>query len=56
VVDLDPMTGLRRAPVLSTLAGYRLASGAVPFGVGAVVTRPGRVDVGADVAVLDGRS
>lgn len=45
VVDLDPVTGERRADVLRTLAGYRRALGEVVFGVDATVTRPGRVDV-----------
>jgi MOSC domain-containing protein len=46
VVDLDPDTGRRRAPVLRTLAGYRRAGGEILFGVDAAVTRPGRVEVG----------
>jgi uncharacterized protein len=49
VVDLDPATGRRHAPVLRTLAGYRRVSGEVVFGVDAVVTRPGRVRVDAVV-------
>jgi uncharacterized protein YcbX len=49
VVDLDPATGRRRAEVLRTLAGYRRAGGEVVFGVDAVVTAPGRVEVGAAV-------
>jgi uncharacterized protein YcbX len=49
VVDLDPATGRWRADVLRTLAGYRRAPGEVLFGVDAVVTTPGRVDVGAVV-------
>jgi len=46
VVDLDPATGLRDAPVLSALAGYRRSTGEIHFGVYAVVTRAGRVHAG----------
>jgi uncharacterized protein YcbX len=49
VVDLDPVSGERRAPVLKALGRYRQHSGEVAFGVDAVVTRPGRVDVDAHV-------
>lgn len=49
LVDLDPATGQRRAPVLRTLAGYRRAGREILFGVDAAVTRPGRVEVGAVV-------
>ena len=49
VVDLDPTTGERRAPVLHALAGYRRVRTQIGFGVDAVVTRPGRVHVGAAV-------
>lgn len=49
VVDLDPATGGRSADVLKSLAGYRRALGEIMFGVDAVVTRPGRVEVGATV-------
>ena len=49
VVDLDPATGLKRADVLRTLAGYRRSQGEVVFGVDAVVTRPGRVHLDAAV-------
>lgn len=49
VVDLDPATGQRCAPVLRTLAGYRRAGSEILFGVDAAVTRPGRVEVGAVV-------
>jgi len=49
VVDLDPTTGERRVDVLRCLAGYRRARGEIIFGVDAVVTRPGRVAVGAEV-------
>jgi uncharacterized protein len=47
VVDLDPTTGERRSEVLRVLAGYRRGHGGVVFGLDAVVTRPGRVRVGA---------
>jgi uncharacterized protein len=46
VIGLDPVSGLKRADVLRTLGGYRRMSGEVVFGVDAVVTRPGRVEVG----------
>jgi uncharacterized protein len=49
VIGLDPVSGLKRADVLRSLGGYRRVSGEVVFGVDAVVTRPGRVDVGAAV-------
>jgi len=49
VVDLDPSTGERSADVLKSLAGYRRALGEIMFGVDAVVTRPGRVEIGATV-------
>ena len=49
VVDLDPATGRRCADVLRTLAGYRRSGGEVVLGVDAVVTAPGRVEVGAAV-------
>jgi len=51
VLDLDPVTGDRTTPVLRTLAGYRRQPGEVVFGVDAVVTRPGRVQVGDVVRV-----
>jgi uncharacterized protein len=49
VVDLDPVTGLRRADVLRCLGGYRRSLAQIMFGVDAVVTSPGRVDLGAVV-------
>jgi uncharacterized protein len=49
VVDLDPATGERRGDVLRCLGRYRRALGEIVFGVDAVVTRPGRVHVGAMV-------
>jgi uncharacterized protein YcbX len=49
VVDLDPATGTKSADVLKSLAGYRRALGEIVFGVDAVVTRPGRVEIGATV-------
>lgn len=45
VVDIDPGTGQRAAPVLKTLAGYRLGDQEVHFGVDAVVVAPGAVRV-----------
>ncbi len=49
VIGLDPVSGRKRADVLRSLGGYRRVSGEVVFGIDAVVTRPGRVDVGAAV-------
>ena len=49
VVDLDPVSGERSRHVLKALGGYRQQSGEVVFGVDAVVTKPGRVDVDAHV-------
>lgn len=51
VIDLDPSTGVRDVPVLTTLAGYRRSEGEICFGVDAEITVPGRVSVG-DPAVL----
>jgi uncharacterized protein YcbX len=53
VVDLDPVTGRRDAPVLRELALYRQDQGEVSFGVDAAVTVPGRVRTG-DQVVLTG--
>ena len=51
VVDLDPRTGRRptkgSAGLLAALGRYRQAPDGVLFGVDAVVTRPGRVELGA---------
>ena len=47
VVDLDPVSGSRRSPVLRSLGRYRRHAGEVVFGVDAVVTSSGGVDVGA---------
>ena len=47
VVDLDPVSGERSRHVMKALGGYRQQSGEVVFGVDAVVTKPGRVDVDA---------
>ena len=49
VIGLDPVSGLKRSDVLRSLGGYRRVSGEVVFGVDAVVTRPGSVDIGAAV-------
>jgi uncharacterized protein YcbX len=51
VVDLDPVTAQHDVPVLSELAGYRLSQSEINFGVDAVVTVPGRVRTGDDVAL-----
>jgi uncharacterized protein YcbX len=47
VVDLDPVSGSRRSPVLRTLGRYRQHAGEVVFGIDAFVTSSGGVDVGA---------
>jgi uncharacterized protein YcbX len=49
VIDLDPSSGERRGDLLRCLGGYRRARGEIAFGVDAVVTRPGRVGLGAAV-------
>ncbi len=46
VVDLDPEDGVGRAPVMKTIAGYRLGESEVHFGVDAVVVAPGTVRAG----------
>ncbi|HET7723920.1 MAG TPA: MOSC domain-containing protein [Propionibacteriaceae bacterium] len=46
VIDLDPDMGGPRVEALRALAGYRREGTEVLFGVDAVVTRPGRVQVG----------
>jgi uncharacterized protein YcbX len=46
VIDLDPQTGRRDAPVLKALAGSGEQPSAIEFGVDAVVTAPGRVALG----------
>lgn len=52
VVDVGPDTGVRDAPVLKTLAGYRREEQDVHFGVDAVVVEPGAVRTG-DTAELE---
>lgn len=52
VVDVGPDTGIRDAPVLKTLAGYRRGEQEVHFGVDAVVVRAGAVRIG-DIAELE---
>ncbi|WOP18510.1 MOSC domain-containing protein [Raineyella sp. LH-20] len=52
VIDLDPATGIRRTDALRALAAYRRQGNEVVFGVDAVVTRPGRVDVGGAVVPI----
>lgn len=51
VVDLNPVTGRKDAPVLRELATYRLSDAEVGFGVDAVVTVPGRVRTGDRVVL-----
>jgi uncharacterized protein YcbX len=46
VLDHDPASGTRRQRVLAVLAGYRQHATEVGFGVDAVVTDPGRVQLG----------
>lgn len=47
VVDVGPATGVRDAPILKTLAGYRRGEQEVHFGVDAVVVEPAVVQTGA---------
>lgn len=51
VVDLDPVTARKDVPVLSGLSRYRLGQAEINFGVDAVVTVPGRVRTGDQVAL-----
>lgn len=53
VIDLDPVTGLRDIPVLSTLAGYRRQDAEICFGVDAEVVVPGPVLLGDSAVVLE---
>ena len=46
VIDLDPDTGRRRTDALRALADYRRQRNELGFGVDAVVTQPGRVQIG----------
>ena len=46
VIDLDPVTGRGRTEGLKSLADYRRQDNELVFGVDAVVTRAGRVQVG----------
>lgn len=52
VVDVGPVTGIRDAAVLKSLAGYRRGEHEVHFGVDAVVVVPGVVRTG-DLAELE---
>lgn len=45
VVDRHPLSGARHAPVLTALGRYRRSAVDLGFGVDAVVTRPGRVEL-----------
>jgi uncharacterized protein YcbX len=49
VIDLDPLTGRRDAPVLKALAESEAGNPRLEFGVDAVVTAPGRARVGDPV-------
>jgi uncharacterized protein YcbX len=51
VIDLDPATGASGTRLLPSLAGYRLAAGAIPFGVYARVVRAGVISRGDAVRV-----
>ena len=53
VVDMNPETGTRDAPVLQTLGGYRRSDGEIDFGVDAVVSAAGRVRHGNAVSPAD---
>ncbi|MCW2756384.1 MAG: hypothetical protein JWO46_130 [Nocardioidaceae bacterium] len=53
VVDRDPVSGEKTAPVLATLAGYRRGAGEVWFGLDARVVEPGQVVPGAPVVPVD---
>lgn len=53
VIDLDPASGAPRTEAMRTLAHYRRQRNEVVFGVDAVVTKPGRVHLGDDVAPCD---
>jgi uncharacterized protein YcbX len=52
VIDLDPRTATSGTRLLKTLAGYRLRSGDIEFGVYASVVSPGSVAVGDEVRLL----
>ncbi|MDJ0339047.1 MOSC domain-containing protein [Cryobacterium sp. PH31-O1] len=52
VIDVDPVTGTRGSDLLKTLAGYRLRSSDIMFGIYAEVLRPGTVAVGDDVRLV----
>ncbi|MET4780894.1 MOSC domain-containing protein [Glaciihabitans sp. UYNi722] len=49
VIDFDPATGASGSHLLTTLAGYRLRSGTIDFGMYAEVTSPGLVERGQTV-------
>ncbi|GAB2451634.1 uncharacterized protein YcbX [Conyzicola lurida] len=53
VIDFDPTTGESGTRLLKTLAGYRLRSGDIDFGVYATVVAPGTVRRGDPVRLLD---
>lgn len=54
VVDLDPDKGVRDAPVLAELGGYRQGKDGLDFGVDAVVSTAGRVRTGDQVELERG--
>ena len=53
LVDRDPRDGGRSGAALGALGRYRRAPDGILFGVHAVVTRPGRVDVGAGCELVE---
>ena len=53
VIDFEPQTGESGTRLLKTLAGYRLRSGDIDFGVYATVVSPGTVRRGDPVRVLE---
>lgn len=53
VIDMHPVTGERGAGLLRCLGGYRRLDGEIPFGVDAVVTRPGTVAVGDPLEIVE---
>lgn len=54
VIDVDPVGGVDRAPVLATLAGYRRGEREVCFGVDAAVVEPGVVRPGDEIELERG--
>jgi uncharacterized protein YcbX len=54
VIDVDPEDGVGKAPVMRTIAGYRLGESEVHFGVDAVVVAPGTVHAGVSAELERG--